>query len=776
MLAFLFVIGGCKKDSSNEEATKAIIPYTTKVVGSEEYGNIILVDSAKVVFNGNSSLPASIQVGDILVSGISALAPEGFLRKVISVQQVNGQYIFVTAQASLTEAIQQGTISYHQDITSSDVVDVDSLGRNSASAISTSINKLLYDQDNNPTTTYDQIRISGNVVITPNLDIDIDIKNAQLNKFLLGFTINNSSSLSISAGTGMGTSVNFELIKYKLRPVTFSIGIVPIVLVPTIYLSVGSEGQITASVSAGVGYTSVATAGLKYENGAWENLHNFSNSFTNQPPTFSTAANVKAYLKPGLKIRLYDAKNITSSVGIEGSLKFNVNPATNPIWELHGGVEGNANLSMRIFDMTLADVSATVFTWDTLLARGSNGAIVLPIVNTVGTSSITQTSAQVSSSITSDGGSSIVKRGVCWSQIPNPSLVNCSYTTDGTGSGNFTSALVGLNANTTYYVKSYAINTAGVGYSNQVSFSTPASSASIPVVLTKTITQLSANSYSGGGLVISDGGASINARGLCWGTNLNPTIADNTTMDGVGLGVFSSALSGLLSNVTYYVRAYASNSAGTGYGVQYIILVSSPSNGALMDIDGNVYDTVGIGNQFWMKQNLRTTHFQNGDPIVEIEDSASWYLNNGSTPTWCYYKGDAVYNSSFGKLYNWYTVVDPRNMCPAGWHVPSDSDWVHLTDYLGGKVIAGAHLRSLSFWRYNSASLTDNSSGFSGYPSGYRWVDGGSYYMGDEAFWWSTSTYFGGDASYHWTPYTANFLQQDYGFKKCGYAVRCIKN
>ncbi len=188
------------------------------------------------------------------------------------------------------------------------------------------------------------------------------------------------------------------------------------------------------------------------------------------------------------------------------------------------------------------------------------------ITNTV--SGITGTSAVCGGMVNYTGEATVVSRGICWSTSNWPTINN-NHTTDGSGTGSFTSTMTNLTPGTLYHVRAYAISSADItGYGEQVTFNTP---ATIPSVTTSAVTNITDNSATCGGHITSDGGAAITARGVCWSTNQNPTIGDNHTTDGSGTGVFTSSITGLVPNTTYYVRAYATNSEGTSYGEQRIM-------------------------------------------------------------------------------------------------------------------------------------------------------------------------------------------------------------
>lgn len=203
------------------------------------------------------------------------------------------------------------------------------------------------------------------------------------------------------------------------------------------------------------------------------------------------------------------------------------------------------------------------------LSNASSTQITLSTTASITTSAATATScnsASAGGNITSDGGSPVTAKGVCWNTSTGPT-VNNSKTADGTGTGTFSSSLTGLNGNTTYYARAYATNGEGTVYGNEVNFTTPAC-ASVPTVTTANVTNPTQTTATGGGNVTADGGATVTAKGVCWSTTQNPTINNPKTVDGDGLGTFTSSLAGLTAGTTYYVRAYATNAAGTSYGSQ----------------------------------------------------------------------------------------------------------------------------------------------------------------------------------------------------------------
>ena len=187
---------------------------------------------------------------------------------------------------------------------------------------------------------------------------------------------------------------------------------------------------------------------------------------------------------------------------------------------------------------------------------------VAPFLTTTAITEITGNSATGGGEVTGNGGSEVTARGIVFGIAENPTIAD-GKTTDGEGLGEFVSSLADLNGNTIYYVRAYATNSAGTAYGPQVTFTTL---VDLPKVTTTAVTEITKVSAVSGGNVSDDGGADVTAKGLVWGLNPEPTATDNVIDGGAGVGEFVSNLTDLNLNTTYYVRAFATNSAGTAYG------------------------------------------------------------------------------------------------------------------------------------------------------------------------------------------------------------------
>lgn len=269
------------------------------------------------------------------------------------------------------------------------------------------------------------------------------------------------------------------------------------------------------------------------------------------------------------------------------------------------------------------------------------------------------------------------------------------------------------------------------------------------------------------GNVTNQGGSSVTTRGVCWSTNQSPTITNSKTSNGSGVGTFVGKMTGLTPNTTYYVRAYATNSAGTTYGNQVTIVTT-----ALPPVQ---LQSVTIGTQVWAQKNLDVVTYCNGDTIPEVKDPTQW--SQLKTGAWCYFNNDPANNAAYGKLYNWYAVNDPRGLAPPGWHVPTNTEYATLISYLGGADVAGRKLKDTTRWADMYSGFSNNSSGFAARPGGYRNSGGGDGEITKFGMFWMATEY---TNIYAWVmelaSYNVTARTYDYGYKPQGFSVRCVKD
>jgi uncharacterized protein (TIGR02145 family) len=389
--------------------------------------------------------------------------------------------------------------------------------------------------------------------------------------------------------------------------------------------------------------------------------------------------------------------------------------------------------------------------------------------------------------------------------VASPTQINLSWTDNSTnetgfkidrkvGSGNWVTDYgivsnadvinysdTSVSAGNTYTYRVSSFNSVGksLTYSNEVTLS-PTAAPVLPTLTTTAASSIAATTAASGGTISSDGGAAITVRGICWSTSPNPTIVLTTkTTDGTGIGAFTSNITGLTANTSYYIKAYATNSQGTAYGNE--ISFTTLQNANVVPLPN-----VTIGTQIWSSTNLDVTTYRDGTPIPQVTDPTAWA--GLTTGAWCYYNNTTANGITYGKLYNWYAVAgihdtDPSTpnkiLAPQGWHVPSDAEWTTLTDFLGGGQVAGGKMKSTgtSLWSSPNTAAT-NESGFSGLPGGSRGSGGTFHLVGTNGFWWSSSE---NDTTNAWARYLNYYVSGGAAVrynvnKKYGLSVRCLRD
>jgi uncharacterized protein (TIGR02145 family) len=336
---------------------------------------------------------------------------------------------------------------------------------------------------------------------------------------------------------------------------------------------------------------------------------------------------------------------------------------------------------------------------------------------------------------------------------------------------------------TIYHVRAYATNSAGTAYGNDVSFTSVATA--VPSIATTAISAIDVTTAVSGGNIALAGAGTISARGVCWSTTTGPVVGGSHTTDGSGTGSFTSNLTSLLPGLTYYVRAYATNNVGTGYGNEISF------NTKIADIEGNKYATVTIGTQVWMSENLKTSKYNTG---ASIPTTTTVDLTGETAPKYQWiYNDDNANLATYGRLYTFFAVTDPAGVCPTGMHVPSDAEWITLSNFLinngfaftsGGQDI-GKSMASTSGWTTDPTAgnvgnnqATNNTSGFSAVPAGYRksnldpvvW-----HALGTDVYFRSSTEDTPPLSWYYYLRSNSSILGRASFASFNGYSVRCVK-
>ncbi|OQY02885.1 MAG: hypothetical protein B6I20_06115, partial [Bacteroidetes bacterium 4572_117] len=357
-----------------------------------------------------------------------------------------------------------------------------------------------------------------------------------------------------------------------------------------------------------------------------------------------------------------------------------------------------------------------------------------------------------------------------------------------------------LATGTDYTIKITSVNDAGI--TTESAQFTITAAPGVPTLTTTAASSITETTATSGGNVSDNGGAAVTVRGVCWATSQNPVATGDHTEDGTGTGTFTSSITGLTAGITYYVRAYATNSVGTDYGSE-ISFTTSAAGETVSDYDGNEYQTVVIGTQTWMAENLKVTHFADGTAINLVTVNTAWanLADNNADKAYCYYDNSDANRDTYGALYTWAAAMngsnsstanpsDVQGVCPTGWHLPSDAEWKELEMYLGmsqaqadainwrgtneGSKLAG----NASLW--NNGSLESNAdfgiSGFIALPGGMRESGNGLFdYFGENPYFWSTTENDGASAWLRYLNYDHTDVYRDKYNKSSGSSVRCVK-
>ena len=624
IFSIVLLMTSCQKIKIDNNSNLPIMELgpNTKIIDSLTALTIQSIDSNHIVFNGNTIQLQSLATGNIIVSGIAINAPTGFLRRITDIQKSGSVYNITTTEATLTEAFG----SLHIDTETGPVTfTIAAPG------------KILFDDDGNNNTTFDQLKVDVNLDIKPKLHVKIDIDDFKLGYAKLEGNVVSTLNTVVQAGGSIG-NVSAKLEIYTPHPVAIvTIPGTPIVIAVYLRVSVGADGSINAYISASDKKTKNINAYMEYTNSQWG--VGYTKTLENQFAFFDLngGASAKVYVEPAIDFKLWGSNWARGSISVQGYLTATGQIIPTRSCELKAGINASAEANLKFFGWTF-------------------GATYYPSI-------------------------------FDYSQI----LYTCSSLS----------------------------------------------------ITSSPITNITITSAVSGGNVTNAGNSSVTSRGVCWSTNHNPTIANTKTINGSGIGVFTSNLTGLIPNTNYYLRAYAINSTDTAYGneISFATQPNVASCGTITDIDGNTYNSVTIGTQCWTKENLNTIRYRNGDIIPQVTDSAQWA--NLTTGAWCYYNNDASTAITYGRFYNRAALLDSRGLAPTGWHVPTSNEFVILTTYLGGTSVAGAKLKEIgtSHWLAPNTEAT-NSSGFTALASGarriiqnitppYGLVDfGGMYYTG----------------------------------------------
>jgi len=398
-----------------------------------------------------------------------------------------------------------------------------------------------------------------------------------------------------------------------------------------------------------------------------------------------------------------------------------------------------------------------------------------PTLSTLPVSDISETTAKSGGNITVDGGSEVDSKGIVWDTISGPTVESfIGITMEGGGSGVFLSVLNSLTPSTTYYVRAYATNSAGTAYGAQQMFTTQVPITTLPTVTTSPVNSITQTTASGGGNVTSQGGSAIIARGVCWSTSPAPTIADSTTSNGTGTGSFTSSITGLISSTTYYLRAYATNSAGTAYGNEVGFSTPLPCAGVIAPSGFGIVSSSG---KCWLDRNLGATLVATNSTdasayghLYQWGRGTDGHQVRTSSITTTLSSSDQPGHGNFIIVTNlpydwrspqnenlWQGVNGVNNPCPSGWRVPTEAEWEAERLSWSSSNAAGAFASPLKL-------------PMGGYRDGYN---GSLSHAGSVGRYWSSTCVSSFSMQLLFASNSSTMLSTD---RAIGKSVRCLKD
>jgi uncharacterized protein (TIGR02145 family) len=646
------------------------IPSTTTIIPQDSSAAIMSYDTTAgtVILDESSVYAQEVSVGDVIIGQDDEEAPNGFLRKVTAKTAQGGSIVLETEQATMMEAFETMDIAETHQLRLSDVVSYKLYNGSKFNVnkddetFTVQFTHIFHDQDDDPETTDDQIRIDGEYKFTAAIFTKIQMSGLTLEKFETVIETNEEANINLIAGAQwVFADKEIELIKFKFGAI-FVGGVVWIV--PTITVNAHINGDLTVTMETGITFTQELRYGFGYANNEFYDISESTKDFTYSPPQFTAEFDFEPALSLNATCLLFGVAGpyAGGKVGLHFQSALNADPCDVELtFDLEAILYAVVGVECDILDLDYNKdfqlYTHPIYEW--IYPLGGSGTIIID---------------------------------------PNPDGINapwslegpCSYSTSGNGDN--------------------------------------------------TLTSLDPGDYT-----------------ITWGAVSGWTAPSNS------MQTLAAA-----QTVTF---------SGT-----YV----EEGSGTVTDIDGNIYQTKIIGTQEWMVENLKVTHYRNGEAIPNVTNGGIWA--GLTTGAYCNYNNDVNNVATYGRLYNWYAVNDSRNIAPTGWHVPTDTEWKQLEMYLGMSQAEadatgyrgtdeGGKLKEAGFTHWTSPNTgATNESGFSALPGGVRNFVGGYGGMGNYNYFSSSTEFNSYDAWHRNLNYNTSEVYRNYYGKKGGYSVRCVKD
>ncbi len=390
---FTKTVTGPKSDITFTKIFTSKIPATTKVINKAGVNkNLIEVRENALVFDQMMGQVKSLAAGDVLVFGVTDLTPEGLLRKATKIRQANGNVIVETEQATLEDAVEEGSFDFSKGFSMANVQkttnNVESVELRQSGSDSYDFETgfseggvILYDGDGDTTTTNDQIKAAGSIMFNFDLNITGTLHNGRIQTLKFTNTMERKDKLELTFGVavdnyiadGLQTEKTIQTI--HLNSITFTIGGVPVVVTPQIKINVGVNGDVYAEASTNVTRTSTMTSGVSYKYGDWYTIGSLDNNFNYNWPTVTAGVQAKGYIGPELECDVYGVAG--PSGNLHGYLQFKSDSSSNYNWKLVGGLQAKAGFEFEVLSNTIASAKYTVIDWNKVLAKDGENELTV---------------------------------------------------------------------------------------------------------------------------------------------------------------------------------------------------------------------------------------------------------------------------------------------------------------------------------------------------------------------------------------------------------------
>ena len=717
------------------------------IIDSTQSNEILSVDSSRIEIFIGSQIGQNLKVGDIIVSDTNKLSPNGFLRKVKSFYSDNEKIFVETEDANITDIIESGIISFFWELSPDDTI-CSSVKKNNDVILG---NKNGFTFGLKDVELVPSVKIDGSITLNPGLGFNMVIENRELKQILFQLTTECNTKIEVHADVKteiklFKVSLN-ELLKippFRLKPIVTKVGPVPIVFCSNIDFWTGCTLTIGGEVRTGIYQDGTITGGFEYHSGQWRNISEHKTTFIFKPPTLSVGGGIKATFGPQLNIFPYGNKDVFNGYSYFNLFdELKVDFLKTPLWQDWVGIETNAGLKSKWFDF---DKKLPIVAEYRMLLKQATDQI----------KSVEPLEGEWGDTITVKGKGFGNIRGLNYiSIIASESFLDSYQAIDYPAWSDKEVKFI-LPNNLPFKPVKIVMNIDGI-WTELKDFTV--NQPKIPV-----ITEITPDS--------GEAGFDIYIKGKYFRAFQDSSFV---SFNGLRSWVYNLWSDSLISCVVPY---------DTKTGKLWIDKKGLKSNQVDFTFIPNLSGKIKIGEQIWMDKNLNTDHYRNGDLIPQVQNEVQW--KNLTTGAWCYYNNDSANGAIYGKLYNWYAVNDPRGLAPDGWHVPSDSEWVDLYNYIRiifPRCFPGQKMKETGteHWKYTSLSVT-NETGFTALPGGLRtnWFDSYIFkWINENSFFWTStprSDMPNKEAMSRYIYTIMDDLSIDSNTLNTGLSVRCLKD